>query len=301
MRCCFIIIIIACIFYTPLFAYQAGSSGLVFLKMGAGARATGMGEAFVAVVDDATAAYWNPAGLLESSKTAVNFTHNKWLQDIRHEFFSVAFPWAKQYFALSVSYNSVGEIEYRTGPTSEPLATVSAHDLAVGLSYSRRISSKIAAGTSVKFVHEKIYLDTSSGFAMDIGMKFDPNFSGISFGAAVKNIGNMSKMRNEQIDLPTQLQIGAAWCRSLTTVLSDIIIAADYVNDEFEQSYYNFGTELVIQKILALRMGYQLGYDTKDISAGIGFKFGRYSLDYAYVPYKQSLGNVQRFSLNINL
>jgi hypothetical protein len=38
-------------------------SGVLFLRIAAGARAAGMGEAFVAISDDATATHWNPAGL----------------------------------------------------------------------------------------------------------------------------------------------------------------------------------------------------------------------------------------------
>ncbi len=44
-------------------ALAASSAGVLFLRIGAGVRAAGMGEAFVAVADDATATHWNPAGL----------------------------------------------------------------------------------------------------------------------------------------------------------------------------------------------------------------------------------------------
>src|SRR5215468_8588160 len=51
-----------------------------FLKIGIGARAAGMGGAFVAVADDPSAVFWNPAGLarLDEDKTAVMVNHNEW-------------------------------------------------------------------------------------------------------------------------------------------------------------------------------------------------------------------------------
>lgn len=42
---------------------QVGRTGVPFLLIAPGARAAGMGEAFIAISDDATAVHWNPAGL----------------------------------------------------------------------------------------------------------------------------------------------------------------------------------------------------------------------------------------------
>ncbi len=284
-----------------LFAFQIGSSGVTFLKMGAGARAVAMGEAFVAVCDDATSAYWNPAGLVGGEKSSIHFTHNQWLQEVDHEFLSFAFPWDGQFLALSVNYNSVGDIEYRTGPTSEPLGSVSAHDLALALSYARPLNTRMAVGATLKYLHEKIYLDTSSGAALDLGMKYALNNRGAALGISVRNMGTMSRMREERIELPLLLQAGFSWRTSLRSVVSGVILAGDYVTEEFEEHYINLGTELQIGNVAALRLGYQAGYSTKNISAGIGFIFGRYRLNYAYVPYRQDLGTVQRFSMSIEL
>ncbi|MBL8016044.1 MAG: UPF0164 family protein, partial [Ignavibacteria bacterium] len=66
---------------------RAGTSSLQFLKIGAGARATGMGETFIAVSNDITALYWNPAGLMQFEESGVHFSHTEWLVDLNHEFF----------------------------------------------------------------------------------------------------------------------------------------------------------------------------------------------------------------------
>ena len=64
----------------------AQTSGLSFLKIGVGGRATGMAEAFTAVTDDASATYWNPAGLMHASRNQLSLTHNEWFEDIRSEY-----------------------------------------------------------------------------------------------------------------------------------------------------------------------------------------------------------------------
>jgi long-chain fatty acid transport protein len=53
-----------------------GTSGAQFLRIGAGARAPGMGGAFSPIADDATAIYWNPGGLSQLSKREVSLSYN---------------------------------------------------------------------------------------------------------------------------------------------------------------------------------------------------------------------------------
>ena len=47
---------------------EEGSHAAEFLSHGVGARALGMGSVFVSIADDATATYWNPAGLAKITK-----------------------------------------------------------------------------------------------------------------------------------------------------------------------------------------------------------------------------------------
>ncbi len=52
-------------------ARAVSSAAALYLRLAAGARAAGMGEAYVAVADDATATHWNPAGLGSAPMSAV--------------------------------------------------------------------------------------------------------------------------------------------------------------------------------------------------------------------------------------
>src|SRR5262245_2895015 len=79
-----------------------------FVKIGQGARAAAMGESFTAIADDSTAVFWNPAGLAQLNRFQVQFTHNEWVDDFRHEYFGLAGPWEGGW-ALAYSILDLGE------------------------------------------------------------------------------------------------------------------------------------------------------------------------------------------------
>ena len=61
---------------------RAGISTAQFLKIGVGGRASAMGDAFVAVANDVSALYWNPAGLTQFQDNQIIFSHNEWVVDL---------------------------------------------------------------------------------------------------------------------------------------------------------------------------------------------------------------------------
>src|SRR4030067_3844522 len=112
---------------------NSGTSAASFLKIGVGAKAAGLGEAFVAIADDATSTYWNTAGLANLHQSQITFMHNEWLSDIRYEYLSYAAPYhEKGTFAFSFSYLSLGKFE-GYDLTGNPAPDFSAYDLAAVL------------------------------------------------------------------------------------------------------------------------------------------------------------------------
>src|ERR1039458_1672672 len=71
---------------------NVGTSGAEFLKIGPGARAVGMGEAFTGVADDVDAIYWNPAGLGTLKHAEITGMHMQYFQSIQYEFAAFAYP-----------------------------------------------------------------------------------------------------------------------------------------------------------------------------------------------------------------
>ena len=98
---------------------KVGTAGAQFLKIGTGARAVGMGEAFVAVADDASAIWWNPAGVARitmSGESHLTLNHSTWPAQISHEFFGYAFTYRSLpgAYALSSTVLQMDPIPVRT-------------------------------------------------------------------------------------------------------------------------------------------------------------------------------------------
>ena len=83
---------------------NAGTSGAQFLKIGAGARPTAMGDSFVGVADDANAVYYNPAGL-GISWTKLEFTamHTQYFQGLTYDFGAYIHPLQSGAIGLSAA------------------------------------------------------------------------------------------------------------------------------------------------------------------------------------------------------
>ena len=281
---------------------EAGTAGLAFLKLGVGARAVGMGEAFVATGDDATALYWNPAGIVELRGTHLALMHNEWFQDIRFEYLGAAWGRGSHALGLSLAFNTVGEIERRVMASDQPLDTFSSHDMALAMSYARKIGPSWNLGLSLKALYEKIYLDDAWGWALDMGFLCHLPVEGLTAGGSLLNQGPKMKMRNEKFSLPTMYKLGFNYSPDRFHFQGGkVILAMDASKPTDNRLRIHWGGELQLMNRFALRSGYQLGYDEKGISAGLGVRQGRFGIDYALVPYSSDLGTTHRISLAIEL
>ncbi len=282
-------------------AENPASTGLAFLKIGAGARAVAMGEAFTAQVNDASGTFWNPAGLAHLPNAELMFTHNEWLQDITNEYLTIGFIFGQNVFGLSFLSNSVGGIERRVAPTAEPLGFVNAHDVMFGISYARFLDQRFSMGTTIKFLYEKIYVESCTGAAVDVGMQYQSAISGLKTGLVLQNFGFMSKLKNESSQLPQLIRVGVAYQLPFKILPGKFVLASDWVKIFSSTSHVNMGLEYNLKNLLALRCGYQTGYEIKGIQGGFGIVVKRYRLDYAYAPFKSDLGNSHRISFGMQL
>jgi hypothetical protein len=276
-----------------------GTSGLAFLKLGVGARANGLGYAYTSVVDDATAVFWNPAGLLRMRRAQVTVTHSEWLAGIRNDFAAFAFPGLGGVVGLSAYLNNIDGVERRTRPSDDPIGTVEANDLALGFSYARALPANLQAGITVKYLYEKISLESASGLAFDFGLNYRPLPAPLHLALVFQNVGSMSDLRNDAITLPATIRAGVSYLFRLRS--GDLVLASDVVKVRGLDMRANVGTELRVKERLAVRAGYQTGFDNKGISVGFGLKLNRTFMDYGYTPFDADFGNTHRFSLALDL
>jgi len=278
-----------------------GATGLSFLKNGADARAAGMGEAFTAVSSDANATYWNPAGLVFADRANATFQHNVLFDDVRSEFGALQFRGDKSSLAFHAYTMSIGDIQVRTIPSADPLEETSANYTSVGVSYARKLTSDFSAGITAKYLYEKIFVHSASGYAADLGVSYRGLHPDVTLAAAFANLGSMNEFRDEATELPKLLRAGAAYRKSALTQNLDLLLAADVVKPLDENVRFNIGVEAAVNKLILLRSGFVTGYETRNVSFGLGIKKSAFRFDYAFVPISDDLGNNQRFSLYIGL
>ncbi|HEY3250241.1 MAG TPA: PorV/PorQ family protein [Ignavibacteria bacterium] len=276
----------------------AANTGLSFLKMGVSSRSISLGDAVVSFNEDASATHYNPALLFMGSKVNAMFMHNQQVLGIRTEYLAAKVKMEKFAFALSLNSTSIDDIEIREIP-GENLGTFNAQNFALGLSAGYKINENLSIGLTGKFLFEKIYVDNANGFALDLGSVYTQNK--LSVGAAISNIGSMNELRSIATKLPTAIRGGASYLIDLPKIGATVRIGLDgYKVLDGGTFHANSGAEFLYKDFLALRVGYQSGYENKNLTTGVGIKYKAFNLDYAFVPYKYSIGSSHTITLGTN-
>ena len=271
------------------------SAGAAFLKIPVDARVCGIGEAAAAYIDNASALYYNPAGLANIESFNLLFMHNEWLLDMNHEYVAVGFGSnGIGTFGLSFNYWGSGEIQGITirGDTV-PGYYFSASDWCLNFGYGKAFG-KSAFGLGFKFIGEKNESLSTSAYAGDIGGMFELPITGLKTGFSLTNFGSKLKLDQESFSLPISVRLG--WSYDLRV----FGLSQDFIFSNTEKFGIALGAEYRVKEILSLRLGYRTSSDTEGFSnlrAGLGVFFKGFGFDYAFAPYGK-LGLTHRFSIS---
>ncbi|MBM4161240.1 MAG: PorV/PorQ family protein [Ignavibacteria bacterium] len=274
---------------------QGISTGSSHLNLPFGARSAALGEATVA--DNGHLSSWlvNPANLGTTGQVSVLLTHSQWIQDVRSQYVGTQVPLTFGTIGFIVSNSSVSGIEIRETP-GPPLGTFTAHFAALQGGFARNIHESIVAGVSLKYVYEKLYVDEATGFGLDVGLTYLTPMRGLSVGLAVTNLGELGKFRSDPSRLPAAARVGGSYLLGYDDF--EFGLHAAMANDlHLGKTHAHVGAETSYQGIVALRLGYETGFETRGISAGLGVRYSLVSLDYAYVPFSLGLGSAHLFSI----
>lgn len=281
-----------------------------FLTLGAGARALGMGSAFVAVSDDATAGVWNPAGLTRLRRREVHAQHAEQFGGlVNHDQINfgatVRGAGSVGFSLLRVGVDNIPitvleRPDRPIGPDNRPVraGSVSTSDYAVHLSYARVVRKGLAVGGSVKLIRRKTGSGTGFGYGLDAGILYDA-LPGLTFGIAVRDLTQSritySSAATDRI-APTAL-VGAAYTWRSAALRGRIIgslsagLGHDAVSIE-DGRRFNAGVEYAFREAVALRLGAEEGHFT----AGGGVRFyRRFGVDLAFLSWSD-LENSYRIS-----
>jgi hypothetical protein len=296
------ILFISILISFSIFAQNSGASGLSFLKLGLGARNIAMGDAGNSASNDVSALNYNPARLADKSNSEIMFMHNEWIQDTRSEALGVSTKIWGLPVALGLNVTSINDIEVRTIASADPLSTFNAHYFFASLSTGFNVYENIAIGGTVKYLYEGLLSDEATGWAGDLGIKYSTPVKGLNFSGVVRNLGSMNKLRTEKTNLPSECRIGGEYIFGIEDSRFYFNTAAEFLKYfDTDNSHINIGVEAIYDNLLALRAGYQTGFEGKNFTTGFGVKWGILKLDYAFVPFTDNLGSVNIISINFNM
>jgi hypothetical protein len=296
------VILLIAVVPTTLRAGDPGDAGALFLRIGMGGRASGMGEAFSAVAEDASSVYWNPAAMSAVLGTRVIFMHNEYLLSMRLEQAALTHETEYGTFGLGFTGLYMDEMDrYDDVPSDVPLGTFSAYDVSFTVAYSRYLIPNLSAGVAVKPVYEKIDEITAAGVAFDLGLYHVSKVPGVKFAAVASNIGTPMKFVDEEFELPRTLKIGGSFEREIPTLRGGILATLDLVFPNDGEMKQHVGAEYGYDRRLFLRAGYKGGYDSQGATFGLGVRLREFDLDYGVIFGSNDLGDSHRISLSLRV
>jgi long-subunit fatty acid transport protein len=305
---------------------KVGTVGLKFLDIGVGGRALAMGEAYAAVANDASAVFWNPAGIANIASGDVFFGYTNWPADINLYSAAMVTKTGLGHLGAHFTILNTGLMNRTTteNPDGVGAGTFAFEDWAAGVSYARYLTDRFSFGTNFKIIREKLADWDETGWAFDIGTYYDTGFRTLRIGLAILNFGPDFRYDVEDVDgvpvappygghnngldddgdgfvdnnadetavpLPLTFRGGLAF-DILETATSKATVTAEVAHPSDNEERYNFGGEYWFQNLIAVRAGWKLNADEGGLTAGAGLKLpvlSGASFDYAY----NDLGKLQ--------
>jgi hypothetical protein len=307
---------------------KVGAAGAEFLKIGIGGRANAMGGAYVAVANDLTSLYWNPAGLADVKAYAADFSYTQWFADFGHSFGAISIPLGENFItALSATSFNSGQMTLTTVERPDGAGVFSVSDVAVGATIAGYLTDQFSFGITFKYISSGISTLNSSGIAFDVGTMYNTGIQGIKLGFSLQNLGTQEKYSGQDLQTTRKLfeQLNAApldvqylassysiplifRAGATTDIINDennrLLAAVDFITLSDIPAECAIGAEYTWNKILSLRGGYIIGQDQFGISGGVGINYigggFRGQIDYSINPTK-NIGLVNRISIGMTL
>jgi len=263
---------------------KVGTTAGQFLGISVGPRAIAMGSAYVASNEDVTSLYWNPGAVAQSAKSEFVFANTDWLVGTKFRWFGLMIAVDDENtVGLSLTQLDYGEDEITTVESPDGTGQYwSAKDLAVAVSYSRRLTDRFSIGGSAKYVSQSIYNETASNVTFDLGLLYNTDFNGLRIGMSLSNFGGdltlsgsdlinpvnidpnnpggnknlVAYLKTDPWPMPLLFRVGF----SMDILKGDqfrLTVAGDALRPNDNDMSGNFGGELGFEDIFFLRAGYK--------------------------------------------
>ena len=312
---------------------KTGTTAAKFLSIEVGSNAVGMGGAYTSIANDATAMYWNPAGLSFHDTKEVYFNHANWIADISFDYFGITFPMNnKSVLGFNLTSVTMDEMEVTRYGNENTGETFRAADYAIGSTYALNLTDRFSVGFNGKYIQQSIANSHAKGFAVDFGTLFITPF-GFTLGTSISNFGPKLRMtgddlligadvdeniegNNESVtgvlstdyfDLPLVLRIGVSEQFQMGP-RNQIIISADAISPNDNANYINAGLKLhLLDGLISLYAGANslfLENAENEFSFGGGITIPQILNNSLSVHFTHEqmkfLGNSQQISISFN-
>jgi tetratricopeptide (TPR) repeat protein len=263
----------------PTVVAFAGDAGreTPFTSLGAGARSLGMGGGFTALTADAWAIHYNPSGLAWLDYQEFSFMHSILFEGTTYDCASWAYP-------ISENHGLGGGI-MRLG-TDDIIRRVDFADRGrfdfaytqMLLAYGRHIGERMSAGLAIKILHQS--LDNKSDFGVGLDLGFSARLrDNLVVGAVVLDLVQPEfKLLDRPEKNPMAAAAGLCWKDLPLSEQIRLALSLDVERLDGRDLKVRAGTEAVLHDVLAVR----LGFDRDNLTLGMGVKYRRINIDYAY-------------------
>jgi len=313
---------------------KVGTTAAQFLGISVGAKATAMGDAFVASKEGVSTIYWNPGAFAAAGKSELMFANTNWLAGTKFRWFGFMLNLdGTNAVGVSLTNLNYGEDDVTTVQSPDGTGERwSAQDVALAVSYSRRLTDRFSMGGSVKYVSQTLWNESASTIAFDLGLLFETGFNDMRLGMSFSNFGGdmtldgrdllqrvdidpansgsnktlVGKLKTDPWPIPLFFRVGVAMDIIKN---NDVIftVAADAVRPSDNVEFVNVGGELSWNQLIFLRTGYRSLF-RKDAEEGLNLGAGiRYQLEglatvevnYAYSQFGV-FGNLNTLALAVS-
>ena len=270
-------------------AYIPSVSAGAFDYDGLGARPRGMGDAFVALADDANAVVWNPAGLGRIHSPELTFMHRDLysLGLVTRDFLSYVHPQVVR-GSIGISWNRLG--------TTRSVSFLNYSEHVFNLAYGISPFKTLCLGSAFKY-YQVDYEISASGWGVDLGLIYQLYQGHINLGLMWQNINRPGLYwdNNTRETLPSNLRAGIA-VRPNPSL--NMMVDVDKLLESPVKPHA--GMELwLLNRRCALRAGtYSRRRNVWDITGGAGIRFSSFQLDYAWDSH-WDLGGTHHVSLSV--
>lgn len=284
---------------------KVATTGVQFLEIGVSPRADGMGGGFTAVADDASAIYYNPAGMVQLDHTQVMLSYIDYPVDIGYSFVGAVVP-LKSGGSVGFGYYGLdaGNIDRTT--YSFPYGdgtTFGAKDYALSVSYARFLTDRFSVGVTFKLIDELLETERASGWAADVGTIYNTGFRNFKITMIIANFGPNLRHIEEDFPLPIDFRFGGA-IDLVDNSQHRATLSMEGAHPSDNRERYTAGMEYEFNNFATFRVGNRFERDLGGISVGGGVKLAvsekiKARIDYAWQDFSE-LTNVQRFALTLD-